>query len=112
MTNRRLPLSPGSPAAAASRSLPGSWALRRERPSRPRGFRSLPRFYLSGGDRLRPKVRAVKRRVSRRGRDTIDHAFGEQDDLANAVAGAFVAATKPAAVWVSRAYRAAEYCAV
>jgi hypothetical protein len=33
--------------------------------------------------------------VSRSGRDTTDHAYGEQDVLANAIVGALVATARP-----------------
>lgn len=39
----------------------------------------------------------LERRTSRAGRDTIDHAPGAHDDLANAVAGVLVGLQKPAA---------------
>ena len=58
------------------------------------------RLELLDDPRLIKQLLALERRVSRAGRDTIDHAFGEQDDLANAVAGALVAATTPPSLWV------------
>jgi hypothetical protein len=44
---------------------------------------SLPRH-----DRLIAQIVGLERRVSRAGRDSIDHAPGAHDDLANAVVGA------------------------
>ena len=46
---------------------------------------------------LERELLGLERRTSRGGRDTIDHAPGAHDDLANAVAGAVVHTTKPAA---------------
>src|SRR4029450_12286297 len=42
----------------------------------------------------RPQLTALERRTSRGGRDSIDHAPGAHDDIANAVAGALVTAYK------------------
>lgn len=39
---------------------------------------------------LRAQLAALERRVSRGGKDSIDHAPGGRDDVANAVAGALV----------------------
>ena len=46
------------------------------------GHINLPRH-----DRLIAQIAGLERRVSRAGRDSIDHAPGAHDDLANAVAG-------------------------
>jgi hypothetical protein len=45
--------------------------------------------------RLQAQLLALERRTARGGRDTIDHAPGCHDDLANAVAGALVAVLGP-----------------
>ena len=45
---------------------------------------------------LHQQLVGLERRTSRGGRDSIDHAPGGHDDLANAVAGAAVHASKPA----------------
>lgn len=42
-------------------------------------------------DRLVPQLIGLERRIARSGRDSIDHAPGSHDDIANAVAGALVA---------------------
>ena len=44
--------------------------------------------------RVRAQLLGLERRVARGGRDSIDHAPGGHDDLANAVAGALVRASK------------------
>ena len=46
------------------------------------GHVSLPRH-----DRLIAQIVGLERRVSRAGRDSIDHAPGAHDDIANAVSG-------------------------
>jgi hypothetical protein len=47
-------------------------------------------------DRLLTQLTSLERRTSRGGRDSIDHAPGAHDDIANAVAGALVTAyTRP-----------------
>lgn len=47
------------------------------------------------------QIVGLERRVARGGRDSIDHAPGQHDDRANAVAGALVNAAKPKFVpWV------------
>ena len=53
------------------------------------GHITLPRH-----DRLIAQIVGLERRVSRAGRDSIDHAPGAHDDLANAVAGAAAAAKR------------------
>ena len=45
-------------------------------------------------DRLVTQLTSLERRTSRGGRDSIDHAPGAHDDIANAVAGALVTAYK------------------
>jgi len=45
-------------------------------------------------ERLVMQLTSLERRTSRGGRDSIDHAPGAHDDLANAVAGALVTAYK------------------
>jgi hypothetical protein len=47
---------------------------------------SLPRH-----DRLVAQIVGLERRVSRAGRDSIDHAPGAHDDIANAVSGVVAA---------------------
>jgi len=54
------------------------------------GHVTLPR-----NDRLVAQIVGLERRVSRAGRDSIDHAPGGHDDLANAVAGAVNIAAEP-----------------
>jgi hypothetical protein len=46
---------------------------------------------LLGSRRLVAQLIGLERRVSRAGRDSIDHAPGGHDDVANAVAGALLA---------------------
>jgi hypothetical protein len=45
-------------------------------------------------DRLVTQLMSLERRTSRSGRDSMDHAPGSHDDIANAVAGALVTAYK------------------
>ena len=45
-------------------------------------------------DRLMMQLTSLERRTARGGRDSIDHAPGAHDDVANAVAGALVTAYK------------------
>jgi hypothetical protein len=45
-------------------------------------------------DRLTLQLTSLERRTSRAGKDSIDHAPGAHDDIANAVAGALVTAYK------------------
>ena len=47
---------------------------------------------LLDNTRLLAQLRALERRTSRIGKDTVDHGPGGHDDLANAVAGALVGA--------------------
>jgi hypothetical protein len=68
-------------------------------------YRELPALINAGRAELldlpllRAQLVALERRVSRGGRDSIDHAPGGRDDVANAAAGALVlAATAPAEV--------------
>ena len=49
---------------------------------------------LLDNDRLVTQLMSLERRTSRGGRDSIDHAPGAHDDIANAVAGALVTAYK------------------
>jgi len=53
------------------------------------------RVELLDHPRLQAQLLSLERRTARGGRDTIDHALGGHDDLANAVAGALVAALGP-----------------
>jgi hypothetical protein len=48
---------------------------------------------LLGSRRLVAQLTGLERRTSRAGRDSIDHAPGAHDDVANAAAGALLAAT-------------------
>jgi hypothetical protein len=43
---------------------------------------------------LKRQLASLERRTSRGGRDSIDHAPGAKDDVANAVAGALILAQK------------------
>jgi hypothetical protein len=45
-------------------------------------------------DRLVMQLTSLERRTARGGRDSIDHAPGAHDDIANSVAGALVTAYK------------------
>ena len=56
---------------------------------------------LLGNKRLVTQLIQLERRTTRAGRDSIDHAPGGHDDVANAVAGALLAATakKPKMRW-------------
>ena len=49
-------------------------------------------------DRLVMQMTSLERRTSRGGKDSIDHAPGAHDDIANAVAGALVTAFKESQV--------------
>jgi hypothetical protein len=53
--------------------------------------------------RLRSQLAGLERRTTRSGKDSIDHATGAHDDLANAVAGALVAAVAAPAQVPTRA---------
>ncbi len=63
-------------------------------------YRELLPALNSGGvelldiGRLQAQLGGLERRVARGGRDSIDHAPGGHDDVANAVAGALVAVTE------------------
>jgi hypothetical protein len=63
-------------------------------------YRDLLPIVNSGGvdllehDRLKLQLVGLERRTARGGRDSIDHAPGAHDDVANAAAGAVVAALK------------------
>ncbi len=50
--------------------------------------------------RLTSQLCALERRTSRGGRDSIDHAPGSHDDIANAVAGAITLAAAGTAQWI------------
>jgi hypothetical protein len=50
------------------------------------------RTRIPGDKKLRAQLQALERRSSRTGRDTVDHAVGGHDDIANAAAGALVLA--------------------
>ena len=50
------------------------------------------RVALLDNQRLRAQLEGLERRVARGGKDSIDHAPGGKDDVANAVAGVLVAA--------------------
>ncbi len=53
---------------------------------------------LLDNQRLRAQLEGLERRVARGGKDSIDHAPGGKDDVANAAAGALVAALPVGAV--------------
>ncbi len=53
------------------------------------------RVRIPANRRLRAQLVSLERRVSRTGRDAVDHPPAAHDDLANAVAGALVLAAKP-----------------
>jgi hypothetical protein len=53
------------------------------------------RITLPRHDRLIAQIVGLERRVSRAGKDSIDHAPGSHDDIANAVAGCAVALRQP-----------------
>lgn len=55
------------------------------------------RVALLDDDKLVNQIVGLERRTARGGRDSIDHAPGAHDDVANAVAGAISVATKPTA---------------
>ena len=54
------------------------------------------RVELLDHPRLQAQLLGLERRTARGGRDSIDHAGGGHDDLANAACGALVAAVGPA----------------
>ena len=74
--------SAGTASATKSASSPKSDLFRDMLPLLNAGHITLPRH-----DRLIAQIVGLERRVSRAGRDSIDHAPGAHDDLANAVAG-------------------------
>jgi hypothetical protein len=49
---------------------------------------------LDGSDRLVNQLCGLTRRISRSGKDSIDHEIGGHDDLANAAMGAILAASE------------------
>jgi hypothetical protein len=53
------------------------------------------RVKIPSSKRLRAQLVGLERRTSRAGRDTVDHAVGAKDDVANAVCGALCLAAKP-----------------
>jgi hypothetical protein len=57
---------------------------------------------LLDNDRLQRQLLGLERRTSRAGRDQIDHARGGRDDLANAAAGAIVAAQSAPSIAVMK----------
>ena len=60
------------------------------------GYISLPRH-----DRLIAQIVGLERRVSRAGRDSIDHAPGAHDDIANAVSGVVGAISGVGSAWMN-----------
>ncbi len=54
------------------------------------------RVRIPSNKRLRAQLVSLERRVSRTGKDSVDHPPAAHDDMANAVAGALVLAAKPA----------------
>ena len=54
---------------------------------------------LLDNDRMLHQLVSLERRTARGGRDSIDHCRGAHDDVANAVAGAIVLASKKPATW-------------
>jgi len=60
------------------------------------GHISLPRH-----DRLIAQIVGLERRVSRAGRDSIDHAPGAHDDIANAVSGVVASASGVGSAWMN-----------
>jgi hypothetical protein len=62
------------------------------------------RVELPDSKQLQAELLGLERRTARGGRDSIDHAPGQHDDLINAVAGAVVTANKPRSiVFIGRA---------
>ncbi len=55
--------------------------------------------------RLAAQLTTLERRTSRGGRDSIDHAPGAHDDLANAAAGVVSLLTRPPARWLIGGFR-------
>ena len=60
------------------------------------GHIALPRH-----DRLVAQIAGLERRVSRAGRDSIDHAPGGHDDIANAVSGVVSAISGVGNAWMN-----------
>jgi hypothetical protein len=58
------------------------------------------RVDLLDNKRLKAQLCGLERTVSKAGQDTIDHPFGQHDDVANAAAGALVLAAKKSGVTV------------
>lgn len=52
------------------------------------------RVKIPRSKRLRVQLESLERRTSRTGRDSVDHPVGSHDDVANAVAGALVLASR------------------
>jgi hypothetical protein len=52
-------------------------------------------------DRLIAQIVGLERRVSRAGRDSIDHAPGAHDDIANAVSGVVAIASGVGSAWMN-----------
>lgn len=76
----------------------GPWARRRRDPKSTIYINFLPlinsgKVRLLGNKRLVNQLIGLERRTSRAGRDSIDHAPGGHDDIANAAAGALLLAT-------------------
>jgi len=62
------------------------------------------RVELPDNKQLRAELLGLERRTARGGRDSIDHAPGQHDDLVNAVGGAIVNANKPRqTIFIARA---------
>jgi hypothetical protein len=64
--------------------------------TRDAGHITLPRH-----DRLIAQIVGLERRVSRAGRDSIDHAPGTHDDIANAVSGVVGAISGVGSAWLN-----------
>ena len=60
------------------------------------GHISLPRH-----DRLIALIVGLERRVSRAGRDSLDHAPGAHDDIANAVSGVVSVISGVGSAWMN-----------
>ena len=56
---------------------------------------------LLDNPRLVAQLCSLERRTSRGGKDSIDHAPGAHDDLANAVAGVIALMARPAHRWIA-----------
>ncbi|MGB8607503.1 MAG: hypothetical protein WCE28_20960, partial [Bradyrhizobium sp.] len=75
---------------------PKSDLFRDMRPLLNCGNITLPRH-----DRLIAQIVGLERRVSRAGRDSIDHAPGGHDDIANAVSGVVAIASGVGSAWMN-----------